>query len=111
MGREERRNQEERSKAGNGIELRRVTFQVPICTVCKTHVDKFEKVDGSGSKSGLVKLVAYCHGDISESPWLDPRYYDNFYTYRAFMDPRRRMVKGREIKTDIDATGGFKWIK
>lgn len=91
-------------------QLRRCTFRVPICDICLKEVDKFEQV--KGNQIGVIKLVAHCHGDTSESPWLDVNKMDSFYTFRAFLDPKRQGRQGRVLKhVDHREIGGYKWLK
>jgi len=92
-------------------ELRRVTFRTPICHICKKEVDKFEMVRKDNAE-GELRLIAYCHGDTSESPWLNEHDMDFQYTYKAFIDPRRTTMGGKKILTpDPRDRNGYKWIK
>ncbi len=74
-------------------ELRRATFRCPVCEVCNKEVDRFEMVrDGD-----WTKLVAYCHGDTSETKPFREWEIDYIYSFRAFQDPKRKVNRGRII--------------
>lgn len=77
-----------------GQELRRATFTTPLCKLCNKEVDKFELK----KEDGKIKLVAHCHGDTSESPWVDEYRVDTLYSYLAFKDPKRFSLQGRGKK-------------
>jgi hypothetical protein len=77
----------------------KVTFPVPVCSLCGTDVEKFEKI----VEGDTIRLVAYCHGKAEERV-LDREELGGYQYKVAFNDPALRLYRGREsrgVKVEI----------